>query len=633
MATNIVTRGIQGPPGPAGAPGGTQPIAPGSIDLSMLKPGVVPSTTDGLTQGSTNKYLTGANLKALINDTDSVTATLEEDGTISFTAAGGGEGGGPANTDGLPQGSTNLYATASWLNSVLLVSTGLTKSYNAGTGKVTLTGTAGGGASLSPSDRARLDNIVLFDPSDPTGATDMSGELEALAAANPYRCILFKQGITPLINAAFQGDNSTDIVINLNGCTVLYDNSCGFSIYADNTANAGPEVAVSSITEAVVHTDARVSQINLSAASPSGWEGKRFDRYALYSDNANPAKSGGKLGEIFPLFDDESGQTLIANRRLNRHGSYSSNVKVRKLNKTRKFMVFNGTFKANGNPQSHSITTRAGGIFIQGFVDPVWFDLTFDAPWSEGVQFKCTSGARFWNITVKNIGNLANYLGYTYGNRAYGMNDGFTGEALVVWNGRHPAFTSDGNGSSTTTWYNKGIPTNGIIDGVIGFYTHGSVIDTHEEGDRILFRNVVDFYPYQDADISGSFTGLGAQLRSANTVIDGFVCVGGTRGIKINAVDHGFEDQIELRNIRIGDLTATATTDGDTGIQIDDQNSLTNKRHVYIDGAHMNNVGRCVTVGRKALVTITGLHGRRFDTFIDAAAGCDVSVAGPAHCV
>ena len=48
MTTTILTRLIQGPQGPAGAPGGTQPIGPGTIQASMLAPGVLPANTDAL---------------------------------------------------------------------------------------------------------------------------------------------------------------------------------------------------------------------------------------------------------------------------------------------------------------------------------------------------------------------------------------------------------------------------------------------------------------------------------------------------------------------------------------------------------------------------------------------------------
>ena len=34
------------------------------------------------------------------------------------------------------------------------------------------------------------------------------------------------------------------------------------------------------------------------------------------------------------------------------------------------------------------------------------------------------------------------------------------GHRLVVRNGRHAGFTTDGNSSNSGTWYNKGIPTN-----------------------------------------------------------------------------------------------------------------------------------------------------------------------------
>jgi hypothetical protein len=147
------------------------------------------------------------------------------------------------------------------------------------------------------------------------------------------------------------------------------------------------------------------------------------------------------------------------------------------------------------------------------------------------------------------------------------------------------------------------------------------VVDTHEEGDTIVIDGVTNFYPAQDEDITPNFAGLTAQVRAARVTIRNMVCVGGYRGVKVVAVNHGFEDTVVLQNININRLTSSDDTD--VAVQIDDQSALPFKRHIYFDGT-LHDVGQGFFVGKTAKLTISSLTARRVKTLMDANAGAQV---------
>lgn len=456
-------------------------------------------------------------------------------------------------------------------------------------------------------------------PSDITGVSDVTSELEAFAAANQdYRVTLPDNAIIKLKNA-FKLVTTGDIDLDFGNATVLYDNNttADAAIYCDNTANAGAEITVNSIATAVVNNDATVSQLTLASTVGA----VRFDWVAFYSSTANPGKAGGYLGEIVQLLADESALVLTCTRKLNRHEQYSTGMVVRKLDATRKVRIRGGTFTANGNPENHSITARCDGIVVQGFVDPLIEDVIFDEPWSRCVRFRACAAPRWRNVSVRNIGNLATFNGFTYGITLDAMNDCADGRQIVVRNGRHAGFTTDGNSSSTTIWYQKGIPTNFVVDGVHGYNCHASVVDTHEEGDGGHVTNVSGYFSYQDADISPSFSGIVVQARCARTRYSNIHCYGGTGAIKVAAVDHGFEDPVHISNFNVHRTTQTSATDADVALNIADQSAITNKRHVYLDNANFTDVGECIFLGKTAKITCGDARAVGCDTWLDANQG------------
>lgn len=458
----------------------------------------------------------------------------------------------------------------------------------------------------------------VFIPSDATGATDMTSEFETFVAANTGYEVVIPDNVTMLLNNAFQNVTTGDIIINFGMSTILYDHgsTSTFGLLFTNTANASSPVTVASIASALVHTDATVTQLTLN----STLNALRFNWIAFDTATSNPSKSGGLLGQIFQLLDDESSLVLTATRTLNRVSQFSTG-NARILDETRRLRIRGGIFKANGNTEDHSITTRCPAIGIQGWVRPEIYDVTFDHPWAQCIQFKACAAPRWRNVTVRNVGNLADFNGFIYGVQLYAMNDSADGRQIVVHNGRHSGFTTDGNSSNTSTWYNRGFPTNFVIDGVHGFNTHASVVDTHEEGDGGHITNVSSYYSYQDIDISPDFTGIMCQLRCSNTRLSNAHCYGGTNGVKVTAVDHGFEDQVFLDNVNIYHLTQGASTDNDIGFNIADQSTLTNKRHVYLDNCAVTDAGRGVVVGKTAKITVGDFQFRNGKTGFDHQAG------------
>lgn len=452
-------------------------------------------------------------------------------------------------------------------------------------------------------------------PSDVTGATNMASELEAFAAANPGYTITVPDSATILLKNAFKLVTTGDILIDFGNATILYDNntSSDAAIYCDNTGNAGAEKSVASIASATVNNDATVTQITLSETASAS----RFDWIAFYSADANPAKAGGVLGEIVQMLSDEDTLVLTCTRKLNRFEQYATSMKVRKLDASRKVHIRGGTFQANGDTQDHGITSRCDAITIQGFVDPIVEDVTFYKPWSICVRFRACAAPRWKNLTVKDVGNLATYNGFIYGVMLYGMNDSADGRDIVVRNGRHSAFTTDGNSSGSTSWWQKGIPTNFVVDGVHGYNCHASIVDTHEEGDGGHISNVHGYHTYQDEDISPDFSGVVVQLRCARTRLSNVHCYGGTNGIKVAAVEHGFEDQVHIDNVHIERTTQGSLTDNDIGINVADQTALTNKRHVHLRNVSFDDVGKCIFLGDTAKMTVSGIEAQRFDTFCD----------------
>ncbi len=102
-------------------------------------------------------------------------------------------------------------------------------------------------------------------PTDATGATDMTAELEAFVAANQGYMIKVPDNATILLKNAFKLVTTGHVMIDFGRATILYNNntSADAAIYLDNTSNASGERNVTAIATAVVNNDATVTQLTI----------------------------------------------------------------------------------------------------------------------------------------------------------------------------------------------------------------------------------------------------------------------------------------------------------------------------------------------------------------------------------
>lgn len=477
------------------------------------------------------------------------------------------------------------------------------------TGVGTINGVTVGGSSET--------GFVVWTPSDDTGATNMTDELETFVEDNPGVQVRIKDGSTVLLNnfGATLADDA-DINIDANNCLILYDEG-EKAIFLSNVANASSEATVSSISQQTVNTDALVSRVTLGSTLGI----QKFDVVAIYSSDANPAISGGKIGEITQAMTSEATLVFDTMERLRRASSYATSVKCRKLDKNRKLKWVGGRFQANGDANDAAITDRAFCFHIVGWVDPIVRDVIFDKPWAQALEVQCCAFGKFDNIEVRDIANLSASNGYSYGVTLYGMNYGHTIRNITVRNGRHPAFTTDGN-TSSSTWWQIGIPTNNMLYSVTGINCNGALVDTHEEGDGLLIDGVQSINPCQLS--TSSLTGTLMQIRCAHVTLRNVSQIGGARVIKVSAVDHGFRDQIIIQGVSAYGLGAP--TDTDVLFELEDQSGLTNKRDIQITDVNAADVGLGFLIGKRVPVTIDRVTLAKVDTVGDVYGGTDVVV-------
>ena len=455
---------------------------------------------------------------------------------------------------------------------------------------------------------------VVFNATDITGATNMAAELETFVSDNQGYIVKIPDNTTPLLNGFGQQGilgATDDIQINFGRANILYDNTSR-CIDLDNTSNASAEVTVTSITETQIHTNTLTSEILLASTLSA----EAHDWVAIYSSDANPSKSGGVLGEIHQLISDESTLKIQTVGLIGRASDFTTTIKCRKLNASRKVYITGGIFSSNGDADDVAITSREECIRITGFVDPIVENVEIDAPWAQFIWFQCCAGAIADGIKLKNTLNMADYNGYSYGVVFYGMNGNCTAKNMVVRNGRHPAATTDGNSSTTTTWYNKGYPTYYKFLDIAGYNCYGTVVDSHEEGYGGLIQNISDHNPVEDAN---GFTGSIIQSRAARETIRDVTSIGGSRGIKITAIDHGFIDEVKISNVELsGKHNGSSTA---KSIDIAHQDSITNKRVVKIFKSEINDSDIGVVVGKDAICYMYNVYVGGAEAYADCNSG------------
>jgi len=472
---------------------------------------------------------------------------------------------------------------------------------------------------------------VIWVPSDRTGATDMALELEQFVRANQPNQVVVAPGSTiKLRDFGKKGTLlSTDHVkIDFGDCVILWDNDAK-CVDLNNAANASDEVNVTAIAVENIDSYTPTTKVSIDATLNA----KVHDWVAIYSDSANPSKSGAKMGEIKQLIRDQTvdggGFALNTSSKLSRPSLFVTNVRCRVLSKTAKLSLRGGIWRGNGNNNDLNITTREKCITIIGYVQPELYDMRCEKPWAQFITLTCNADHRIRNITMTDSLNVVddaegnqNIPGYTYGVCLYGMNDGGVAHDIKVRNCRHPAGTTDGNSGNTTTWYFMGYPTACTFENVTGWNCYGSLTDSHEEGAHIVFKNITSFYPVQDY---ANTLGVTHQSRSFNETIENVTCIGGTGGVRISDVDHGEQNRVILRNV-----TTRYVQNGGAnafGIDIKDR-SAANEILVIMENVHMTGSERGIHVGKNAKLVYNNVSANGCLWFMDVDAGAVVIGTG-----
>lgn len=455
---------------------------------------------------------------------------------------------------------------------------------------------------------------VIWVPSDPTGATDMAVELEQFVSANQGNRVTQAPGTLALLrNFGQRGSlGATDDVL-LKDLNLAQDNDAR-CIDVRNTANASAEVVATHALGSVGRT--KTSELTL--ASTLGIVA--HDVIAVYSDDGNPSKSGGYLGEIKQVIQDETSLVVSTNKPLARPSLWTTNIRVRKLDKTRKFEIDGVKVVPNGDPDDTNITVRERCIYFEGFCHPRVTRASYDRPWAMFIMHTCCFDAQVHHYAMYNAHNNADYNGYSYGVSQYGMNDNCTATHAVVLNCRHPAFTTDGNNNNTTTWHQRGYPTNFVCRGVDSYYSYGCATDTHEEGADGLVCDVTAHYPVRDR---ADTLGITHQSRSYNETISNIRSIGGVGGIRVSNVDHGKASGI-INKVKISDFHSRDIQNSGDNAEVLDivDRASADELVVYLDNCSFTDADRGIAVGKyaKLIHSNVTVHGVKMPFDVNAGA-------------
>lgn len=437
-----------------------------------------------------------------------------------------------------------------------------------------------------------LYNSVVWVPSDPTGATDMASELETFVTNNQGNMVVQAPGTVALLRDFGQKgiiQDTDDILLSNLKLKHQNDARC---IDVRNTQNASAEV----VATHAIGNHGRTITSDLTLNSTLGIVS--HDVIAVYSDDPNPSKSGGYLGEIKQVITDEATFVVQTNVPLARPSLWSNNIRVRKLDKTRKFEIHGIDVVSDGDVDDLDITTRERCVYFEGFCHARIYKPSYDKPWSIFIIHACCFDAQIDKIFMANSFNTASSNGYTYGVSQYGMNESCTVTNAVTINCRHPAFTTDGNSSNTSTWHQRGYPSNYTCRGVDSYHCYGNSTDSHEEGANGLVCDVTAHYPVQDR---AATLGITHQSRAYNETISNIKTIGGSGGIRVSNVDHGKASGI-VNKVKICDFHSRDISNNNANAEIlDIQNRASaDELVVYLDNCSFTDSDRGISVGKYA---------------------------------
>lgn len=480
--------------------------------------------------------------------------------------------------------------------------------------------------------RYTTENSVVFKPgyhrainhpsNSRDGTANAAADLEEFIYDNPNAVVKVESRIPILLsNFGKQGilTGTESVKIDFGQTKINYLNTLP-SIHLDNTGNASDEYSVTAISNVQINSGSHVTRLTLSVAS--GVQAHQW--VAVYSSDVNPSKSGGRMGQIHQVIQDETADPYVyLCGKVGKIASFTTSIKMRILSSAEAVNIRGGIWQPLDDADDLGITTRSAAIKLLGHVDPRVKDVRFISPLAQCVWLQCSAAAIVDNYTVQDTLNNADSGGYSYGVILYGMNGNTTCRNGIVRNCRHPAGTTDGNNGSTSTWYIKGEPTNGTFFNTRGYNCYGSVLDSHEEGINMVYDGIVSHNCLQDE--RATFAGRAFQGRSFNETVRNVTVVGGTGGISFDDVDHGELDQVVIENISIRKINNGSG--GGVGIDLKD-NENTNKRHYKMKNVTLEDCDKAVNCGDKNILTYEGLTASRCDIYMDVHDGCIVTGTG-----
>ena len=465
---------------------------------------------------------------------------------------------------------------------------------------------------------------AVFTNYDKIGATDASLALEQFIAANPNKIVKFPSGsLIKLENFGTRGglSGTENILLDFTGVTILQSNNIP-CIDLSNTDNASAEVVVSSLINETVNSTSPSTEITIGTTLNA----QRFDWLAVYSNDANPSQSGGIMGEIVSVLENETGLKINTAGYMARPTLFSTAMRARKLDKSRKLDIRGGTWVADGNTFDPSITSAQPTIRFTAFCDYYISDMLFDSQWGQAVMPRCCGGGIIERMVFIDSENMGSSTRYSYGVVTYGMNAYPTVRNIVARNARHSAFTTDGDGSNTTSWFRKGNTTYHKVSNIDGYNSRGTLVDEHAEAGYGIYEGI-----RENQSGSGSvtnFSGSLMQIRGYKTTLRNFTSVGGgTRGIKVDATNHGLTDNVI--SISQGIIRDKRNSNG-TGIAIDleDQSGIANKMSIEIDNVIINNCDLAIKSGIQTPLKTNDVTINRCTTGVDAYPGSTVRRSG-----
>lgn len=530
-------------------------------------------------------------------------------------------GGNQTSLKAYGDGPVTIYMTNPTVPAVSIDNTGAASAAQAVTSIATVTPPASSGGNPSddyvdqitltaapPSTFVRGAQCVIY--SDDMNVGEGSSPIIAMTNTNPVRITL----------PGALGTSDYD-----NGDTVRINYATGFTSL--NSATAAYTLGNRSVTATSVSFDLVGVDGTLQPAYTGG---------GYVGGGGGTGDSHGLAAEGFTIHSINAGNKVNIYGRLQYAGRYRTNVQMRCLDDTYKVEISGITFTTRGDANTNTSTaTRAPAVLLRGLVNPVVRDSQFEYPFEAAMRTEGSSGGRYFNNVTRYGINNPSLKQYTYGTYFYGVNWNHVVDGYTQQQGRH-AITTDAisNANTSAVWYWRGVPHDITAMNIACKTSDGTCIDEHPEGFNLVFKNV-DCTRAQKGSITvdSTITGACIQSRSLNPIYENVTVSGGTRGLSITQVDHGFSNKILVDGFTVRDLSSTLTSGGggewnDAGVDADSQAFSNSVTTLILRNMKCINVGTCISAGVKNNVIVDGLYTWNTDTIVAAREGSRVDLFG-----